>query len=141
MMSRFLGQIRLIMDSLLFVGIGGFLGANARYVLALWINRLLEPRLGEFPFGTLAVNVLGAFGLALFGVWLGSRVGLSPNIRLLIGTGFFGAFTTFSTFANESVSLFEKGGVTPFVINIIVNNGLCLLGVLLGLLVAQRLWG
>jgi len=129
------------MDSLLFVGIGGFIGANARYLMTLWVNALFVPRWGAYPFGTLVVNVLGSFGLALFGVWFGSRIGLSPNVRLLVGTGFFGAFTTFSTYANESITLFEKGGLSPFLANIIITNGFCLVGVVLGLFVAQRLLG
>lgn len=128
------------MDSLLWIGMGGFLGANARYLMTLWVNSMLIPRWGGLPFGTIVVNVLGSFGLAVFGVWFGSKVGLSPNIRLLIGTGFFGAFTTFSTYANESMTLFENGGLTPFLINVIVTNGLCLVGVVLGLMVAQRLF-
>ena len=128
------------MDSFLWIGIGGFIGANARYLMTLLVDSMLIPRWGLFPFGTVLVNVLGSFGLAIFGVWFGSRVGLSPNVRLLIGTGFFGAFTTFSTYANESISLFEKGGLTPFLINVIVTNGLCLVGVVLGLWVAQRLF-
>lgn len=125
------------MDSLFFVGIGGFLGANARYLMSLWVNSVLVQRWGAFPFGTLVVNLLGSFGLAVFGVWFGSRVGLSPNVRLLIGTGFFGAFTTFSTFANETVTLFEKGGLYPVLLNIIVTNALCLIGVTLGLWVGS----
>lgn len=125
------------MDSLLFVGLGGFVGANARYLMTLWVNSIFVPRWGAFPFGTLAVNLLGSFGLAVFGVWFGSKIDLSPNVRLLIGTGFFGAFTTFSTFANESVTLFEKGGLTPFILNMIVTNGLCLVGVILGLYVGS----
>jgi len=128
------------MDSFLWIGLGGFIGANARYLMTLWVNSILVSRWGAFPFGTVVVNVLGSFGLALFGVWFGSRVGLSPNVRLLIGTGFFGAFTTFSTYANESITLFETGGLTPFLVNVIVTNGLCLLGVVMGLWVAQRLF-
>lgn len=127
----------MIMDSLFFVGIGGFIGAIMRYLMTLWINAIAIPRWGIFPFGTLAVNVLGSFGLAIFGVWFGSRVGLSPNVRLLIGTGFFGAFTTFSTFANESFTMFEKGGLSPFLLNMIVTNVLCLIGVLLGLYIGS----
>lgn len=127
------------MDALFFVGIGGFLGANARYWMTVWTDSILTPRWGVFPFGTLAVNLLGSFGLALFGLWLGSRAELSPQLRLLVGTGFFGAFTTFSTFASESVTLFEKGGLAPFLLNVIMNNGLCLLGVAAGLAVARRL--
>lgn len=128
------------MSNLLWVGMGGFLGANARYLMTLGINALFIPRFGNFPFGTLAVNVLGSFGLAVFGVWFGSQVGLSSQVKLIIGTGFFGAFTTFSTFANESVALFEKGSLSPFFMNIIVTNGLCLLAVILGLALAGRLW-
>lgn len=136
------------MQDLLFVGIGGFVGANARYLMTLWVNELVTARTGQvlyiqgipLPYGTLAVNVLGSFGLAIFGVWFGSRTGLSPNVRLLIGTGFFGAFTTFSTFANESINLAQNGNWMPFVVNVLVTNGLCLLGVILGLVVASRLF-
>ena len=127
------------MDALLFVGIGGFLGANARYLLTAWTDSLLMPRWGSFPFGTLAVNLLGSFGLAVFGLWLGARAGLPPQLRLLVGTGFFGAFTTFSTFANDSMTLLEEGGLGPFLLNVLLNNGLCLLGAMAGLAVAKRL--
>lgn len=129
------------MDALFFVGIGGFLGANARYWMTAWTDSILAPRWGSFPFGTLAVNLLGSFGLALFGAWIGSRAGLSPQLRLLVGAGFFGAFTTFSTFANESMTLLEKGGLGPFLLNVMLNNGLCLLGVAAGLAAARRLLG
>ena len=127
------------MDALFFVGIGGFLGANARYLLTAWTDSLLMPRWGPFPFGTLAVNLLGSFGLAVFGLWLGARAGLSPQLRLLVGAGFFGAFTTFSTFAKDSMTLLEEGGLGPFLLNVFLNNGLCLLGAMAGLAVARRL--
>ena len=127
------------MDALFFVGIGGFLGANARYLLTAWTDSLLMPRWGSFPFGTLAVNLLGSFGLAVFGLWLGARAGLPPQLRLLVGTGFFGAFTTFSTFANDSMTLLEEGGLGPFLLNVFLNNGLCLLGAMAGLAVTKRL--
>ncbi len=135
------------MQNLLWVGMGGFLGANARYLMTLWINEFVIKRAGQlptwvmFPYGTLVVNVLGSFGLAIFGVWFGSRVGVSPNVKLLVGTGFFGAFTTFSTFANESLVLAQDGNWMPFILNVLVTNGLCLLGVVLGLMVAGRLFG
>ena len=126
------------MDTLIFVGIGGFLGANARYLLTLWADGLFQERWGVFPFGTLAVNLLGSFGLALFGVWFAARVGLSPQLRLLVGAGFFGAFTTFSTFANDSVNLWNDQGLAAFLLNIALNNGLCLAAVALGILFGQR---
>ena len=126
------------MDGLLFVGIGGFLGANARYLLTVWTDNLLAPRWGFFPYGTLAVNLLGSFGLAVFGIWFGSRMGLPPQMRLLMGTGFFGAFTTFSTFANDSMTLLTEGSWDAFLLNVILNNGLCLLGVMAGMAAARR---
>ena len=127
------------MDALLYVGIGGFLGASARYLMTLWTDSLLMPHWGDFPFGTLAVNLLGSFGLALFSAWFASRAGLPAPLRLLVGTGFFGAFTTFATFASDSISLLQQGGWLPFALNILLNNGLCLAGVGLGLLAAQHL--
>ena len=127
------------MENIVYVGIGGFFGANARYLLTIWTDMLLIPRWGSFPYGTLVVNVLGSFGLALFGVWFSARTGLSPEIRLLVGAGFFGAFTTFSAFANESATLVDEGGIALFLLNLILNNGLCLLGVVAGLTLGCRL--
>lgn len=129
------------MESLIYVGIGGFFGANARYMLSLWVNELLAPRWGQFPYGTLLVNVIGSFGLAVFGVWFSARTGLSPQLRLLVGAGFFGAFTTFSTFANESIALMQGGETALLLLNLLLNNGCCLLGVALGLILGHRLFG
>ncbi len=129
------------MDSLVYVGLGGFLGANARYLLSLWTNDLLVPHWGVFPYGTLVVNVLGSFGLAVLGVWVSARTGMSPQMRLFVGSGFFGAFTTFSTFANESVTILNDGSIGLFLLNVLLNNGLCLLGVAMGLFFGHRLFG
>lgn len=128
------------MQNLLWVGIGGFFGANARYLMTLWVNDLFSVRVGSLPLGTLGVNVLGSFGLAVFGVWFGARVGLPMNVKLLIGTGFFGAFTTFSTFANESVTLIQMGGWSALLLNVLVTNVLCLLGVIAGLAFARQIF-
>lgn len=128
------------MDSLIYVGLGGFFGANARYALSLWVNDYLTPRWGAFPYGTFLVNVIGSFGLALFGVWFGARTGMTPALRLLVGAGFFGAFTTFSTFANESIVLLQEGDWTLLLLNLLLNNGGCLLGVVIGLFIGQRLF-
>lgn len=129
------------MDNLIYVGIGGFFGANARYLVTLLAEALLAPRWGAFPYGTLFVNVAGSFGLAIFGIWFSARTGMSPQLRLLLGVGFFGAFTTFSAFANESVAISSDGALVLPVLNIILNNGLCLLGAVAGLALGQRLFG
>lgn len=126
------------MDSLLYVGIGGFFGANARYLMTLWLDGAVRDYWPAFPYGTLLVNVLGSFGLALAGVWFAERGGLSPQFRLLVGVGFFGAFTTFSTFASQSLSLLENSNLAAFLFNILLNNGICILSVALGLALGQR---
>ena len=129
------------MDSIIYVGLGGFMGAIARYLVSQWANAALVERWGAFPYGTLAVNVLGSFGLALFGAWFSARVGLAPHLRLLIGVGFFGAFTTFSTFATETVSLLKGGMMPTLLLNILLNNSLCLLGVACGLMLGEQFFG
>lgn len=125
-------------QALLSVGIGGFLGANARYVISWLANR----RFGTAIAGTAFVNITGSFLLAMVTFWLLNRRGgqISDNLRLLIGTGFFGAYTTFSTYANESVNLLQnnwRNGIAY----ILLTNSLCLCGVLLGLWFANRIWG
>lgn len=129
------------MDGLLYVGMGGFFGANARYLLTLWVDNMMPLRWGSFPYGTLSVNVIGSFGLALFGVWFSAKTGISPQLRLLVGAGFFGAFTTFSTFANDSMAMLQGGATASYLLNLLLNNGCCLLGVALGLLLGNRLFG
>jgi CrcB protein len=126
--------------SLLYIGIGGFLGANARYLLTVWLTQQIANRIGtSYPLGTLVVNVSGSLLLAFFLTWTAHQFAISENLRLLVGTGFFGAYTTFSTFANESIALFRTEHWGVALVNIIGTNLLCLGGVLLGMLLAHRL--
>jgi len=82
---------------------GGFLGAVVRYAVARFVSGRWP---GQFPFGTLLVNLLGSF---LLGWLVGSGLGANETTALLLGTGFLGAFTTFSTFKLESWTLFRQG--------------------------------
>lgn len=86
------------MKSFLAVGIGGFLGAVSRYSLSL-----LFPNTGGFPVTTLCINIIGCFFLA----WLFTAFPKRSPIVLGIGTGFLGAFTTFSTFSLETLLLLQ----------------------------------
>lgn len=90
---------------LLFIAVGGALGAMARYGLGTWV----QERAGfGFPWGTLAVNVLGCL-LIGFAVRYLETVRVSDELRAFIGIGVLGAFTTFSTFSYETVALLEEG--------------------------------
>lgn len=88
------------------VGLGGALGAMARFGLGLWALRLVGQ---GFPVGVLGVNILGSFLMGLCVVWLGQRgMGhLSPFLM----TGILGGFTTFSAFSLEAFALFERAGL------------------------------
>ncbi len=117
------------------VGVGGFLGANARYLTARWVDTLVA---GRFPLGTFVINTSGSFLLGLVGgvlaTWL---VPQADNVRLALGVGFLGAFTTFSTFEMETHALFEDGVWLTALTNIVASVVLGLLAVRLGLVVAK----
>ena len=89
----------------LVVGVGGALGAMARYWTTEWVRGLAGD---AFPLGTLVVNVAGSFALGFLMVWLQS-VAPSAQARQFIAIGFLGSFTTFSTFSYEVVELTRAG--------------------------------
>ena len=92
------------MKQVLLVGVGGFAGSVLRYLAYLWIDKRFE---GVFPLSTLFVNTLGSLILGLI-VGLIIKSNISPELRLFLGVGICGSFTTFSTFAMENVSLLEQ---------------------------------
>ena len=127
------------MGNLLMVGMGGFLGARARYLLAGWVARHSQQYTPlNQVLGTLFVNATGSFLLAVFIIWVSRRTTVSDQTRLLVATG-FGAYTTFSTYSNESIALIRAGDWSAGLGNIILTNALCLLGVLLGITAGSRL--
>lgn len=127
------------MDTLLFIGIGGFLGANARYLVSTWLAGFLQ---AHTYLATTAVNVTGSLLLGMFIAWANARADAFPQqIRLLVATGFFGAYTTFSTYALESVTLGLDGRWADFVLNVIIGNALSLAAALIGVLLVQRALG
>jgi CrcB protein len=93
------------MTRVLALSIGGILGVNARYWLGAWISRWASP---QFPWATLIINISGSFAIGALTVML-LRWLPHPNVRLLVLTGFLGGFTTFSTFAFETATLWERG--------------------------------
>lgn len=102
------------MIALLGVAVGGMVGAPSRYVLDQWVNSRTK---GLFPWGTFLINATGAFLLGLIsGLALYDGLGHLP--ATVVGTGFCGAYTTFSTFSYETVRLIEEGTVEAAVRNL-----------------------
>jgi CrcB protein len=90
--------------TVLWIGLGGFIGANARY----FMGRAIIERYGSaFPWGTLTINVLGSFLIGIVLELIAQRAIAEPAYRLFLVVGFLGGFTTFSSFAFESVTLLE----------------------------------
>jgi CrcB protein len=120
---------------ILIIGLGGFVGANMRY----WVSGWAADRFGAtFPWGTLIINISGSCLLGVFLGWVSNHISIDPRVRLLVATGFFGAYTTFSTYANESVALFQSGNWIGALGNVLVTNLICLGGALLGIVLATR---
>jgi fluoride exporter len=117
------------MRAYLWVSLGALLGANLRYFVSRLAAKLLSP---NFPYGTLIINVTGSFILGLFLIWTTERVFADPKWRWLIAIGFCGSYTTFSSYAFETMAYFEQGHLSLFALNIATNNLLCLAAVLAG---------
>lgn len=117
----------------LWVALGGALGAAARYA----VSTVALNRWGAaLPYGTWLVNVGGSLLLG-FVVGVATRnAELSDTVRLLVGVGFCGAFTTFSTFAVETIALADRPSVSAALLNIAVTNVVCLAAAYTGLRVA-----
>ena len=126
------------MYNLLILGLGGFFGAISRYMLSEYVQNLFKQT--AFPYGTLAVNILGCFVLGVLTHAAGAKGLLDAQTRLFLMVGFVGAFTTFSTFSLESVNLFQSGQNAAGLLNILSSNLLGLVFVFIGQSVASQLW-
>ena len=118
------------------ISLAAIVGANLRYLLSRLAVREFGP---IFPYGTLAINIIGSFIVGIFVIWTTERVLLDPRWRLLVVVGFCGSFTTFSSYAFESMAFFEQGQYRLMLLNIFSNNLLCLGGALAGMAMARAL--
>jgi fluoride exporter len=117
---------------------GGALGSAGRYVLTVW----LTARLGEvFPWGTLAVNMLGSFAIGFLAALMVpvGPLGASETLRVFLLVGVLGGFTTFSSFSLQTVLLLQSGQWLAAAGNIALSVLGCLLATILGLAAAQIL--
>ena len=118
------------------IAAGGAVGALLRF----WVSTWVYGRMGrDFPWGTLAVNVLGSLLMGFLYILLIERLALSPAWRAALLVGFLGAFTTFSTFSIETLNLIEEGALFSALSNVLISVVLCLLGAWLGVLLGRIL--
>ncbi len=123
------------MLAFLWISLGALAGANARY----WISGYAARLSAAFPFGTLFINVSGSLVLGFFMIWTSERVLVDPRWRLLVAVGFCGGYTTFSSFAFETMAYFEHGQWGLLLANLLANNLLSLGAVLAGMALARVL--
>lgn len=124
------------MNRFLLISIGAVFGANARYLVGVWA----AGRFGaDFPYGTLLVNVIGSFVLGLLIGALAGRLNVPEDLRFLVGVGFLGAFTTFSSYSVETFVLLRERSAWYALLNVAANNGGGLLAAFLGLLLARTI--
>lgn len=123
------------MANLLWVCLAGALGSGTRYLVGLWASE----RFGAaFPYGTLIVNVVGCFLIALLLQTALERAAFPPALRLALASGFLGGLTTYSSFAYETVRLAREGHRAAALTNFGLTSVACFTAVVLGLLLAQR---
>lgn len=125
------------MQYLLPIALGGALGAVSRYCLGIWIANKWTI---NFPIHTLLINLSGAFLLGFVNILFLEKINVSPAIRLGIGIGFLGAYTTFSTFGYELYSLMESGNYYLAVLYALASLVLGLLAVTCGAVLANHLF-
>lgn len=126
------------MNQLIVVALGGALGAVFRFLVSSGVYQWLGR---GFPYGTLAVNVIGSFLIGLLTeALIVQRVAISMEYRAAILVGFLGSFTTFSTFSLETLFLLEQGNLTKAALNVLISVCTCVFVVWLGLLTGRTLF-
>ena len=119
----------------LVVGAGGFLGAVARYAVGVWVETFWRR---DFPLATFLVNVTGCFVLGLFLTLATERMSITLPMRLLVATGFVGAYTTFSTFEYETQRLTTTGAFGWALVNVLTSVVAGYAAVQLGVILGRR---
>lgn len=126
------------MEKLLLVGAGGFIGAIARFLVSGWVQ-IASGSVG-FPYGTVAVNLIGCFLIGFLAYLMDARGVFEPEVRLFLFIGVLGSFTTFSTFENETFALFREGSTALALLDIGVHVFFGLVAVWVGHALAGLIW-
>ena len=126
------------MSSILYVAFGGAIGASLRYVLGLAATRSLGP---DYPYGTMAANVLGGFLMGVLAGWLAFKISGGENLRLFLGVGLLGGFTTFSAFSLDAMTMLEKKAYGQFIGYTLGSVVLSIGALMIGLMLARKVFG
>lgn len=119
---------------ILMVALGGAVGSVARYVVSGYVGQAVG---GGFPWGTFAVNVIGCLAIGLLSALVSAGT-VTPAMKLLLVTGFCGGFTTFSTFANESLMLMKTSDALYTLLYIVTSIAAGLFAAYAGMRIAAR---
>jgi CrcB protein len=122
------------MNMILLVAVGGAVGSVARYLMASGIQTATS---GDFPLGTVLVNVLGCFLIGILYVLLVARPDPRQDLRALLMVGVLGGFTTFSSFSLETVTMAMNGNFGGATLNVVISVVACLVGTILGVTLAR----
>ena len=123
-----------IINTILFIGLGGFIGANLRYLIGVYINKYSHEMTG-----TLIVNITGSFLIALFYGYISQKYVVNDSLKYFFPIGLLGSYTTFSTFSYTTLILINEGNYIRAGINIILSFSLCLLFAFIGFWVSKNI--
>ncbi len=126
------------MGKIFLVGVGGFAGSVLRYLFSGYVQQWMQS--AAFPFGTMAVNLVGCLVIGFLSQLADSRGVFTDETRALVFVGVLGGFTTFSTFANESMNFFRDGQNLSAIANVGIQVVLGLGAVWLGRAIAYWIW-
>lgn len=123
-----------IINTILFIGLGGFIGANLRYLLGLYINKYSHEMTG-----TLIVNITGSFLIALFYGYISQKYVVNDSLKYFFPIGLLGSYTTFSTFSYTTMILINEGNYMRAGMNIILSFSLCLFFAFIGFWISKNI--
>ena len=126
---------RIFFGQIILVGLGGFIGSSLRFAMSGWVQRMFP--YSQFPYGTMSVNVLGCLLIGYLGGVAEQRQTLEAGTRLFLLVGVLGGFTTFSTFAYESLALAQDSLYFKMMLNVVVQVVIGFSAAWLGLIVAR----
>ena len=126
------------MEKILLIAVGGGVGALLRYLISGWGQTLVD---GWFPLGTLIVNSLGCLLIGSLGAYFAGPQLIREEYRIALLVGVLGAFTTFSTFSWETLSLARDGELRLALVNVVLNNVLALTAVWFGYRITEKWFG